>query len=209
MNMQMYRARVLALALFIALVAAGRGADQPIFVGPTLQSNGGDDYTTAENGYRGIQGPLIPDNDYGVSPTRRFARLAIESSLFRGIFPVYRTNIAIGTPNQAFSLTLDLAYGGAIVRSEMCPVDECGEGLKYSHSASSTYYDEHERFAIGLPLQVACGNVSRDHVQLVDLNITDVIFGAIDDIHAGSQARTDIALFGDGYRRTTLCEVFC
>lgn len=132
---------------------------------------------------RDCQEPVVIHTEYDATATRHWAKLEIDSASLLNLIPFYWTTIALGTPNQPFRMILDLDYGGAVVRSEQCLDYSCERGFNYSSKASSTFHDEQERFLLRLPAQFAYGNVSRDHMQLVALNITDVMFGAVDDFH--------------------------
>ena len=111
------------------------------------------------------------------------ARLEINSGEFFG-FPYYSTNVALGTPNQAFRMVLDLDFGGLLVRVPGCGDNfGCGHGFEYNHSMSSTYVGQKERFGMQLPAHRAEGTVSMDSLQLVSLNVSNVTFGEVDDFH--------------------------
>lgn len=148
-----------------------------------------------------IQNTLILDADEIYQDADRHSTtLEIESGSWYG-FPFYYTNIALGTPNQAFRVLLDLDYGGLIIRAPGCnaPYFDCGPGFEYNHSASSTYQDEHERFGLHLPGQFAYGNVSTDYMQLVSLNISNVTFGEVDDFSGENLFLIMLEYVVDGY----------
>lgn len=154
--------------------------------------------TTTSNIKRDVQHPLLTDNA-NIAPTSSgSATLEIDSSSFMGLIPFFWTNIALGTPNQAFRTILDLNYPGALVRSEYCTDYDCGEGFNYSSDASCTFHDEDERFLLHLPAQFIYGNVSKDHMQLVGLNISNVTFGAVDDFHGENFLYSVMAYYADG-----------
>lgn len=155
-------------------------------------------WETITRSKRALQEPLLTNNDNVDPSSSGSATLQIESSSFMGLIPFYWTNIALGTPNQAFRMILDLNYPGALVRSELCNDYDCGQGFNYSSDASYTYHDEHERFDLHLPAQYVYGNVSKDHMQLVGLNISEVTFGAVDDFHGENFLYGVMAYYADG-----------
>ena len=174
-----------ALCVYIVTVSAGALRDQALSHASSLAFSPSPSQERATHGERDTQVPLIANgnNDYNAKD-RHWAKLEIESGSWFGI-PFYYTNIALGTPNQAFRMLLDLDFGGAIVRAPECnaPYFDCGHGFAYYNNKSSTYQDEHERFGLHLPGQFANGNVSTDCLQLVSLNISNVTFGEVDDFH--------------------------
>jgi hypothetical protein len=152
---------------------------------------------------RDVQQPLISPTDENTNGVHHIAGLEIECALFWGLLPFYWTNIAIGTPNQAFRMILDLSYGGLLVRSPDCgwngpEIEGCGGGFAYWSNHSSTYTDKNETFFMQLPAHTAYGRVSKDHVQLVGLNITDVVFGEVDQFSGENFVLLTMEHYADG-----------
>ncbi len=103
-------------------------------------------------------------------------------------------------------MILDLNYGGAVVRSLSCKAFWCGDGLTYSHEASSTWHDEHESFSLHLPPRYIYGNISSDNMHLVSLNITNVTFGEVNELgHRDNYLLWVEAYSADGYVRRLHC----
>ena len=146
------------------------------------------------------QTPLAFSNGIHSNGNFHSARLEINYWNFLGL-PIYTTNIAVGSPNQAFRMLLDLRFGGLMVRSIDCGNDGpgCGYGgFSYNHTASSTYENGHQRFLVHLPAQYAYGNISRDDVHLVSLALSNLTFGEVDDFYGDNIYYSALADVADG-----------
>lgn len=97
-------------------------------------------------------------------------------------FPFYFTNIAIGTPAQAFALYLDLSFGGVVVRGKEC--ERCGRDIfSYDKSASSTCEDPNLQFSLALAAHNARGAILRDAMHLASLRLPNASFGAAEGFY--------------------------
>jgi hypothetical protein len=202
---------VSSLAIYLSTIALAVGLlnERAISLAKELQSPNFIPYTpenTADRGKRDVQEPLLLQKDVATLSKHHTARLDIHSDSFLGLIPFYWTNIALGTPNQAFRMIIDLSYAGAVVRAPNCtdPFPGCDAGFIYYHNQSSTYRPEYEHFSIPLPGHTLAGTVSTDHMQLIDLNITDVTFGEVDDIHGENWLIMSMTAHADGYANTVL-----
>lgn len=144
------------------------------------------------------QYPITAEPYHAIS--KHSATLEIHSVEFLGFLSFFYTNIALGTPNQAFRMLLDLSYGGLLVRGPSCDSPYCGHGFEYNHSTSSTYHNSRERFSMHLPAQYVYGNVSRDELQLASLGISNVSLGEVDDFYGENWIFNFLSEQMDGYR---------
>ena len=173
-----------AVCLQVAVASAGVLTERGLARARSLSKQTGPDQLVNLDAKRSTQQPLIvPTHNHYHDATKHSAKLEINSGQFFG-YPYYSTNIALGTPNQAFRMLLDMNFGGLLVRAPHCgePMG-CGHGFEYDQSASSTYKDAEERFMLHLPAQFAYGNVSMDDLHLVSLGIMNMTFGAVDDFY--------------------------
>ena len=191
--------KLLSVVTYAGLVAAGRLTERALSFAKAVEGTEGFVRETTQHAKRDLQQPLIPQVANDTILTHNSARLEIETATFFGIFPFFWTNIAFGTPHQPFRMVLDLGYGGAVVRSEDCTDFDCERGFNYSSNASSTFHDENEQFLLHLVAQFIYGNVSRDHMQLAALNITDTTFGAVYDYYGENWYYDTLAYYTDGY----------
>lgn len=135
---------------------------------------------------------------HGETGAKHSATLPISLYSFLGI-PIYRTNIAIGTPNQAFRVILDLAYGGLAVRSVDCDPRDCKIGFTYNGTRSLSNEELDERFCLALPAHTACGNIIRDTLHLISVNIENTTFGDVDVFYGENIFYYVLAQISDGY----------
>jgi saccharopepsin len=88
----------------------------------------------------------------------------------------YFSEIAIGTPPQAFKVILDTGSSNLWVPSTECGSIACYLHTKYDHESSSTYTKNGSAFEIRYGSGELSGYVSKDIVQIGDLKIKDQLF---------------------------------
>jgi saccharopepsin len=88
----------------------------------------------------------------------------------------YYSEVTLGTPAQTFKVVLDTGSSNLWVPSAKCTSIACFLHTKYDSSASSTHKPNGTDFAIKYGSGAMEGFVSRDHLQIGDLTIKDLLF---------------------------------
>jgi saccharopepsin len=88
----------------------------------------------------------------------------------------YYTEISLGTPPQTFKVILDTGSSNLWVPSTQCTSIACFLHTKFDSSASSTYKPNGTTFSIQYGSGSMEGFVSRDHLTIGDITITNHLF---------------------------------